>query len=785
MTDEPRLSTRRRWAQLVLVAAVILQGVVGFPGVPGSDINYAVAQGECDAQCWAILAYLQDLGLNQQQIEDLGNSGLEPDPETPAIVPGDNGGYKIVEPEPPADNNQQQNDQQQNDQQQNDQQQNNQQQNNQQQNNQNNNGYSGNPSCAHGGTFPDCNENPPSGTSPADCRRLGLNGAQCNLMNGGTLPGTGCTIHSTSDRCQQYIDHETRQIAANLGIIDPPPAPLCNNGVHGSNCEQLRDLGVDEDLLSGSGSDAATFDEARQIAEETCRRNPTCDRQAMSDAWNEAERNQDTTLNPGVNRGTQAEVMCEAYGGGNVPCNPQTDEETVELVQWMCGQGYTTGYGGNCDQIDTIEEAQEEFGQNNPMTQAQSWSFNARTLEDVGYVPPFGFTPPSNNNPVNNNPDSPCLNGLTVMQAHASDGDDGCRPPSCDFGRAEDGWCLPPTNSDPPVVYVDGEDVDEDAGTARFRVVLSHATTRPVSVIVFTRDGTATRGLDYTHVNHHTVEVPARSTVRWVSVQVHSDTLDEPDETFTLNLATPSSNAELSDNPQAEATIIDNDDPTVPGAPQNLSLTCRRAGSQFRLTVGWSGSSAEPFASDYYVRFYEPDGHIDYGIRKAGSGSEQDTHTVSVSGEYRVEIEPLLLDNTRGPIGTASTQCLSTVSLDGTQRTVDENMSVTISASLDAAVSGTASVQFSTLGATDGGGSCTSGADFYVSANQFTFTDADSTSITFHACDDDEDEGDGEIVTLKLSPFSSGLRLGSPTTVTITITDTDEPQNNGDFGWGL
>ena len=779
MTDEPRLSTRRRWAQLVLVAAVILQGVVGFPGVPGSDINYAVAQGECDAQCWAILAYLQDLGLNQQQIEDLGNSGLEPDPETPAIVPGDNGGYEIVEPEPPADNNQQQKDQQQNDQQQN-----NQQQNNQQQNNQNNNGYSGNPSCAHGGTFPDCNENPPSGTSPADCRRLGLNGAQCNLMNGGTLPGTGCTIHSTSDRCQQYIDHETRQIAANLGIIDPPPAPLCNNGVHGSNCEQLRDLGVDEDLLSGSGSDAATFDEARQIAEETCRRNPTCDRQAMSDAWNEAERNQDTTLNPGVNRGTQAEVMCEAYGGGNVPCNPQTDEETVELVQWMCGQGYTTGYGGNCDQIDTIEEAQEEFGQNNPMTQAQSWSFNARTLEDVGYVPPFGFTPPSNNNPVNNNPDSPCLNGLTVMQAHASDGDDGCRPPRCDFGRAADGWCLPPTSTDPPVIYVDGEDVVEDAGTASFRVVLSHATTQPVRVTVSTRDGTATSGLDYTHVNSRVI-IPARRTEERVPVTIIDDTHDELDETFTLNLSNPTSNAELSSSPQAEATIVDDDIPAEPGQPQNTSLNCDVSGSRFELVARWEASSEEPFASDYYVRFFNSDGdQIHIGIRRAYSRERFEfDSTVSASGEYRVEIEPLLLDNTRGPIGTASTRCLSTVSLDGTPRTVDENMSVTISASLDAAVSGTASVQFSTLGATDGGGSCTRGADFYVSANQFTFTDADSASITFHACDDDEDEGDGEIVTLELSPFGSGLELGSPTTVTITITDDDT--TGGTFGYGL
>ena len=53
MTDNPRLSTGRRWAQLTLAAAVLLYGVIGFPGVPGTSTNYAVAQG-CDAQCWAV-----------------------------------------------------------------------------------------------------------------------------------------------------------------------------------------------------------------------------------------------------------------------------------------------------------------------------------------------------------------------------------------------------------------------------------------------------------------------------------------------------------------------------------------------------------------------------------------------------------------------------------------------------------------------------------------------------------------------------------------------------------
>ena len=45
--------SRRGWAMLAVSVTVVLHGIVGFPGVPGTDINYAVAQGECDPQCWA------------------------------------------------------------------------------------------------------------------------------------------------------------------------------------------------------------------------------------------------------------------------------------------------------------------------------------------------------------------------------------------------------------------------------------------------------------------------------------------------------------------------------------------------------------------------------------------------------------------------------------------------------------------------------------------------------------------------------------------------------------
>ena len=202
-----------------------------------------------------------------------------------------------------------------------------------------------------------------------------------------------------------------------------------------------------------------------------------------------------------------------------------------------------------------------------------------------GYRPPGGHTPSTTTTTQTVSLGSPppaCNAPLTVLDEHAGGADDGCRPPQCDFGRGSDGWCLPPASADPPVVYVVGPArVDEDAGSARFRVVLSHAATQPVSVTAYTRGGTASSAQgDFTAVNRG-LTIRAGSTLAWVHVAVLDDTLDEPDETFTLHISDPSSNAELSASTFAEATIVDNDDPAVPGEPHNLELVCTASNSGF------------------------------------------------------------------------------------------------------------------------------------------------------------------------------------------------------------
>ena len=150
-----------------------------------------------------------------------------------------------------------------------------------------------------------------------------------------------------------------------------------------------------------------------------------------------------------------------------------------------------------------------------------------------------------------------CDNGFSVMSVHVSGADDGCRPPHCDFGRSADGWCEQPTSGDPPVFYVVGDTVDENAGTVRFRVVLSHAVPRSASVTVASEDGTARSGVDYTSTSRR-VTIPANQTVQYVTVPIVDDSAHEPEEAFAMRL-TSASGGDVAPVDSADATIRDDD----------------------------------------------------------------------------------------------------------------------------------------------------------------------------------------------------------------------------------
>jgi hypothetical protein len=111
-----------------------------------------------------------------------------------------------------------------------------------------------------------------------------------------------------------------------------------------------------------------------------------------------------------------------------------------------------------------------------------------------------------------------------------------------------------------PTIAINDVTVNENAGTATFTVTLSAPSASPVTVAYSTANGTATAPGDYT-TKTATLTIPAGSTTGAIQVQITDDNVNEPTETFSVNLSSPTG-ATIADS-QGIGTINDND----PAAP--------------------------------------------------------------------------------------------------------------------------------------------------------------------------------------------------------------------------
>jgi hypothetical protein len=106
---------------------------------------------------------------------------------------------------------------------------------------------------------------------------------------------------------------------------------------------------------------------------------------------------------------------------------------------------------------------------------------------------------------------------------------------------------------------------------ATFKVTLPHRSSKTITVHYATADGTATAPADYATTSG-TVTFAPGETSKDVVVQVRGDTIDEPNETFTVKLSQPT-NAGFADD-TGVGTIVDDD--------RNGAFSCRA--SALRLT---------------------------------------------------------------------------------------------------------------------------------------------------------------------------------------------------------
>ncbi|MEP7341593.1 MAG: choice-of-anchor Q domain-containing protein [Acidobacteriota bacterium] len=120
-----------------------------------------------------------------------------------------------------------------------------------------------------------------------------------------------------------------------------------------------------------------------------------------------------------------------------------------------------------------------------------------------------------------------------------------------------------PVQPPPPTLAINDVSKNEgNSGTTAFdfTVTLSPASAQTVTVAYISGGGTATAGSDYVPVEGLLTFAPGQTT-RTITVQVNGDTTVEPDETFFVNLRSPT-NATIADE-QGHGTIVNDDTPSL------------------------------------------------------------------------------------------------------------------------------------------------------------------------------------------------------------------------------
>ena len=187
----------------------------------------------------------------------------------------------------------------------------------------------------------------------------------------------------------------------------------------------------------------------------------------------------------------------------------------------------------------------------------------------------------------------------------------------------------------PPELSISASTVSEGVGTVTLKVTMNRRSSRIVTVAYNTADGTtddaAVDGEDYTTKTGTVTFAPDGELTQDVTVEIIDDVIDEPEESFTVNL-TNAVNGEIdAAKSAATVTIIDNDPwPIVSVA----ALTVGEGDESARLTVTMRGRSSKPVSVRYYT---EDDTAVVPGDYTTNSGmltfapSEADVQTQQVA----------------------------------------------------------------------------------------------------------------------------------------------------------
>jgi muramidase (phage lysozyme) len=329
----------------------------------------------------------------------------------------------------------------------------------------------------------------------------------------------------------------------------------------------------------------------------------------------------------------------------------------------------------------------------------------------------------------------------------------------------------------PPVLSIGNVSLTEgNAGTKTFafNVTLSQASSKQITVAYTTANGTATAGSDYTTTSG-ILTIAAGATSGTINVSVLGDTTSEVDETFFVNLSSPTNVTLSGGGSTLQATgTIQNDD-AVPGLSiGNVSQAEGNAGTTaFVFNVFLSPASGQVVTVEYQTVAGTAAEGTDFtatnGTLTFQPGETSKPITVLVQGDLVNEANEAFTVVLSNPVntfiasgqgtatGTVQNDDLVTVSItdvsqnEGNAGNSDYVFNVTLSAASDQQVE----VVYST-----GGGTATANVDYVAQTGTLTFAPGEtSKNIVIQVLGDTAYELDETFNVTLQAPTATGVSL--------------------------
>ena len=333
----------------------------------------------------------------------------------------------------------------------------------------------------------------------------------------------------------------------------------------------------------------------------------------------------------------------------------------------------------------------------------------------------------------------------------------------------------------------------EGGGNMTFTVSLGAASSRVVTVDYAAVDGTATVDKDFAATDGTLTFRPGENRQRSVEVTILDDTMDEDDETFSLELSNASNATLAGGRSTLAATGTIEDDDVLRAAVEADALTVVES-NPATFTVELTGGTSMADVLVAYTVSGTATAGADYtapgGILRITEGAASGTITIRTLADTALDagetLEVKLVSASSGtrPVIVDTTAVATTTIADAGAETVsvaaaaaEEGDTVTFAVTLSGAVASPVEVPYETssgTGATDAG----AGVDYDVTRGTLTFEPNGALEQTIRVATTEDslnEANENFTVTLTGSGLPAGVSLGTAS-ATGTITD-DDPQS--------